>query len=188
MKIRLTITLFATLLIAGCSGSEGESSDASSTASTPGTTAPRTATPSSLTDPASGGDLVGGWTADASEILAANTVNVGGAGAVACTGPIVMTFSADGSFDRSGTITCAIADMSFTGTLSSVGRWESAGSTVIISETTTSGTMLMGGVEIPVPDSFGDGTGEYSVVGDVLTMTFTIAPVGTVVQTYARVG
>lgn len=177
----------ALLMLIGCSSSDDGGTGDSTPGTATATTAPGTATSSSLTDPATGGDLVGSWTADASDILAANTVNVGGAGAVLCNGPLVMTFSDDGSFDRSGTITCAIADMSFTGTLSSVGRWEATGSTLIISETTTSGTMLLGGVEMPVPDSFGDGTGVYSVAGDTLTITFTIAPVGTVVQIYGRV-
>lgn len=189
MTTRLTIPVLAALLFVGCSPSDDESSDDSSSVSTSSaTTVLRTATPSSLTDPASGGDLLGSWTADAGDILAANTVNVGGAGAVVCTGPIVMSFRDDGSFDRSGTISCAVAGMSVTGTLSSVGRYESTGSTLIISSSTTSGTMLMGGVEVPVPDSFGDGTGEYSVVGDTLTITFNIEPVGAVAQIYARVG
>jgi hypothetical protein len=103
-----------------------------------------------------------------------------------------MTFGDDGSYDRSGTMTCDVDDRSITFRLSSVGRWETAGSTLIISDTVNTMMMVVDGAEIPVPDmipvpdTFIDGTGAYSVVADTLTITFNIDPVGAVAQVYLR--
>ena len=53
-------------------------------------------------DGATGGDLVGTWTADAAELLAANTANLGGAGAVSCSGPVTLDLAQDGTFTHTG--------------------------------------------------------------------------------------
>lgn len=181
MLNRLAVPVLVVLFLVGCDSGDDPGSDATTTA---GNSVSTTVPDSS---PATSGSLVGSWTADAGDILAANTVNLGGAGALVCEGPIVMTFNVDGTFDRSGEVSCTIAGMSAVGTIVSVGNWEDTGTTLIISGSSTSGTMTMGGTVIPLADSFGDGTGDYSIVGDTLSVTFTIDPVGAVTQIYTRV-
>lgn len=180
-SVGLALPLLSVLLLVGCDSGD----DAGSGATT--TTANSSSTTDPSSSPAASGSVLGSWTADAGAILAANTINVGGTGSMVCTGPILMTFNADGSFDRSGNVACTIAGTSGVGTIVSVGQWEETGTTLIISGSSTSGTMTIGGTVVPLPDSFGDGTADYSIAGDTLTITFTIDPVGTVIQIYTRV-
>lgn len=180
-SVGFALPVFSLLLLVGCdSGGDAGSDGTTTAADSSSTTVPGSS-------PATSGSLLGSWTADAGAILAANTINVGGVGSLVCEGPIVMTFNADGSFDRSGEVSCTIAGTSAVGTIVSVGNWQDTGTTLIISGSSTSGTMTMGGTVVPLADSFGDGTGDYSIVGDTLTITFTIDPVGTVTQIYTRV-
>lgn len=144
----------------------------------------------SLAPPASTGDLEGTWTADAGDIIGANTANLGGTGALACAGPINMTFSG-GRFDRTGSVTCGGGlDSPIEGqaTIASTGAYSIDGERLVISATANTGTMNLAGTSIPFPDSWGDGAADFRITGDVLEITFSIAPVGTVTQKYVRAG
>ena len=153
---------------------------------TPADEATTTTVAVTTTVAATSGDLEGSWVADAADILAANTANVGGAGGLSCSGPITMTFAADGTYDRSGSVSCSVAGTTASGTISTSGRYGLDGGQLVVTGTTSGGRMAMGGTEIPTPDSFGDGTADYEVRGDTLAITFTDTSVGTVTQTYQR--
>lgn len=129
------------------------------------------------TTAAPGEPLVGSWTADAGDILGANTANVGGPGGLTCSGPITMTFSEGGTFERGGSVSCSVAGTSQSGAVASGGRYRADGSTLTVSSFASSGS---------TPDAFGDGTAAYEIGGDTLTITFTDTAVGTVTQTYQR--
>jgi RNA polymerase sigma factor (sigma-70 family) len=134
--------------------------------------------PASTTTTAVPGDaLVGSWTADAGDILGANTTNVGGPGGLTCSGPITMTFTEGGTFERSGSVTCSVAGTSQSGAVASAGRYQVEGDTLTVSGFASSGS---------TPDAFGNGSATYDLSGDTLSITFTDTSVGTVSQTYQR--
>ncbi len=166
---------FVLMLGACSSGGGGTSSssppDASGTPTTTGTPSP---------GPTSGSaELVGTWTADASQILAANTANLGGSGAVTCRGPIVMTFNPDGTYSRRGSVTCSVRGRSMRGAVSTAGHYAVEGNVLTISRTRLEG-------DGPVPDAWGDGAAQFSVAGPTLNITFSNPSVGTVTQQYTR--
>lgn len=168
-----------TTVLGGGAEDEGTTTTEAAPTSTTTEAAPST------TVPASGG-LEGSWVADASDILAANTANVGGTGGLSCSGPITMTFTGEGTYDRSGTVTCAVGGMTASGTISTAGSYAVDGGQLVVTGTISGGRMALGGTEIPTPDSFGDGTADFDLSGDTLTITFTDTSVGTVTQTYER--
>lgn len=181
--------IIAAVLLSGGSDDESASGTTTTTVAVgaPGSGDPTTTTTAAVTTSTAPttGDIEGSWVADASDILAANTANVGGTG-VDCSGPITMTFAADGTFDRSGTVSCSLGGMTASGTISTSGRYAVADDQITISGTTPGGRMTLGGRSVPTPDSFGDGAATYEVSGNTLTITFTESPVGTVTQTYQR--
>lgn len=193
--VAVVLLLIGLAVVLGGDG-DGDDEDALATTTTTvlvgeGPTEPDDGVPTSTTDvttttEASSGDLEGAWVADAAEILAANTANLGGTGGLGCTGPITMTFTAEGTYDRSGEVTCSVGGTTASGSVSTSGRYAIEGSRLTVSGTTSGGTMSMGGTEIPTPDSFGDGTADYEVSGDTLTITFSDPSVGTITQTYQR--
>ena len=169
MRVRMIASagIVAVVAVSGCSSTSSTSSP-----STTGTTSSTTAT--------AGGDVVGSWRASASDILGANTANVGGAGGLTCNGPITMTFEDNGSFHRHGRVTCSIQGTSKSGAISTTGNYTTSGDQITFSGVRASSAS-------PVPDSFGDATAQYSVSGTTLTIVFTNASVGEVTQVYSRV-
>jgi len=173
-----------------CGGAGDEATPTSDTAAPSDPIAPTVTAPSTGEDPGdlggrSGGDLVGTWVADASELLAANTANLGGTPGLDCSGTITMTFHPD-TFERAGTVTCTVGAMSVAGTAGSTGAWSADGDTLSVSDTVTSGSIDVAGTPMPFPDAWGDGEGTWSVEGEVLQVTFIDPAVGNVTQTYRR--
>lgn len=169
------MALAATVVVSGCA-SGGSPVSPSGTPTPPTGSATATGSPSATAD---GAVLVGRWQADAGSILAANTANVGGPGAISCSGPIVMTFTAAGTYSRAGRIRCAVRGQAVTGAVATVGDYATSGDVLTVSRTRREGSG-------PVPDAWGDGTATYSITGDTLAITFTQGPVGTVTQHYQR--
>lgn len=180
----IVASLTTTVLLLGC-GSSGDTGSGGSISTTPGGSSSGTDSTTSSTPQR--GNLEGSWTADADTILGANTANLGGSGGVSCSGPIVMTFNEDGSFDRSGDMTCSVGGVSATGRIASTGQWSATDAAITISGAMSSGTMNLRGTAIPLADAFGDGTAGYTINGDVLEVRFTGAGVGTILQEYTRV-
>lgn len=132
-----------------------------------------------------GGDLVGTWTADANDILGANTANLGGV-TFECTGPITLEFGDDGAFSQTGTSTCTVQGQSGTAEFNATGTYEASDGTITVTDVTNEGTMTMMGVAQPMEGGFGGGEAEYTLEGDTLSITFTEETVGTVTQVYTR--
>lgn len=183
-------------LVAGCGGSSDAGSDGPSTTAAPGDGATTTASAGETTTTTGaettttvaddgGGDLVGTWSADAQSILGANTANLGGT-SLSCDGTITLEFTDGGTFAQSGQATCAIATQSATATIESAGDYEAADGTITISNATGSTTMEILGRTQDLGAGIPDGSAEYAIDGDTLSLTFTVASVGTVTQTYTR--
>lgn len=165
------------LALAACGGGGGSSSDTGGTDTT-GTSE----TPVS--------PLVGVWQADASELFAANLAGLGSV-AITCSGTLQLRFEASGAFDEGGDPVCTGPSMSGTGTLVTTGAYSSTDAQITFSSVTTSGgvTVVMdGGPSFTLPlSTLGNGTASYSVSGNVLSITFTDASVGTVTQRWTQV-
>lgn len=149
------------------------------------TTAADETTTSEAEDGGGGGDLVGTWTAQAGDILGANTANLGGV-SFECTGPITLEFGEDGSFSQTGTSTCTVQGQSGTAEFNATGSYEASGGTITVTDVTNEGSMTMMGVSQPMEGGFGGGEAQYTVEGDTLSITFTEETVGTVTQVYTR--
>lgn len=180
------------VVLGGACGSDEAAEDTTTT--TPTTAEATTSTtepnePTTSTATAGSTDLEGSWVADAADILAANTANVGEAGGLSCTGEIRMTF-AGGRLDRTGDVTCGVPGSPITadGTISTTGTYTVDGDTLTITDTESGGRAVLAGREIPTPDSWGDGVATFRIDGDVLTIDFTDTAVGAVSQTYRRSG
>jgi len=181
----LAAALAAFFLVAAGCGSDDESST-TTTNSAGSETESTTTTTEAAVD--TSGALVGEWTAEAQDIIGANTSNLGGVGGdIMCTGTLHLTFNADGTFENTGEVVCTVAGASATGAITSTGNW-TAGSegNITISETVSSGTLTMGPVELPIEAGMSDGEFEYSIDGDQLALTFTDPNVGTVTQMWTR--
>lgn len=195
MRRMLVVVLVGALalVVGACSGSSsdgGSEDDGISTTSayfgdgedTADTTAADDPTSTTeAADASAGGDLVGTWTADAADLLGANTANLGGPGAVTCSGPVTLELADDGTFTHGGDVTCSVpGGPSASGTITSTGRWSVDGTTVTLSGTET--TSDVDGIS----QLIGDGSATFAVEGDQLTVTFTVDPVGEVSQVYTR--
>lgn len=184
-------------LLAGCgsSGSDGggEGSGTTTTAAAGGgsgsttTEAATTTTADSTTSsaPAGGGDLEGAWVADAQSLLTANTANLGNP-QMDCSGPITLTFGADGHLSQQGTATCTIAGQSATLRFANTADYSVSGNEVSITGTSSDSSVTVAGVTRPTTIGLGSNTATFDVSGNTLKLTFTIAPTGTVTQTYTR--
>jgi hypothetical protein len=169
-------------LITACgSGSDPAPASADSpAASSAASTSPSTAAPTTT------GALEGTWKADAGELVAANTANLGGTGPLVCRGPLRLTFRADGKFKHGGTATCTVGEQSVSATISTEGDYATSEDQILLSNTRSTGTLDLPGGDVPFPAGLGNGTGTYEVSGDVLTLTFTDPSVGEVTQTWQR--
>jgi len=165
----------------GLVGTACSSDDTGSPTTTAGDAA--TASSSITTTAAQEGSaaLEGTWVADANDLLAAATANVGGTGGSTCSGQVAMTFDAT-TLRRTGEITCGSGNV----TIDTSSTYSVDGDKLSVSATTNRGRMTVRGVAVPAPDSWGDGTALYKVEGDVLTITFTESSVGTVTSKYTR--
>lgn len=177
MKAGMVALGLGIMLSVGACSSGGSESGAG-TSPDPGGSPTATGTPSPGPTPGSA-ELVGTWTADASQILAANTANLGGSGAVSCRGPIDMTFNSDGTYSRRGSVDCSVRGRSMRGAVSTAGQYTVAGNVLTISRTRLEG-------DGPVPDAWGDGTAQFAITGPTLSITFSNPSVGTVTQQYTR--
>jgi hypothetical protein len=135
-----------------------------------------------------GGDIVGTWVIDASELFAANTANVGDTGSLSCSGPVRLEFGEDGSFAQRGEASCTAGGFTTTLTLETTGRYATDGGTITVSDLQSQSSMEVEGMTQAADDvsGFAAGQAAYEVDGDTLTITFTNPSVGTVSQTYQR--
>jgi len=157
------------------------------TTAAPTTAAPTTAAPATSAAAASG-NVAGSWVADAGAVIAANTANIGGAGAISCTGPLTLTF-AGGQVSLRGEYSCtAPGGLTGTGSVTSTGQYRVSGSTLVVTGATTNAVVRIAGTEVPIGLGLNNGETQFSVSGNQLKLTFTAAPVGTVTNVYTRTG
>jgi hypothetical protein len=196
--------LLGAALLGACGGDDeaavDDASEATATAAADGSAGPdaeadaeatdaadeRDTEETTTTESAGGGDLVGTWVADAGDLLAANTANLGGVPGMDCSGPITLEFAPDGGFAQRGDASCSIGGMTASLNIETTGRYQTSGGTLTVTESSTTGTMEVGGASQPADVGFGEGEGTYEVRGDTLTVTFSDPSVGTVTQTYQR--
>jgi hypothetical protein len=133
-----------------------------------------------------GAPLVGSWVVDAGALLDETMANLGLPSGVTCSGPVTTTFATEGTFTRTGAVTCASGPLSASGRIDTSGTWTADDETLTVLTATPLGTMDVGGTTVPTPDGFGTGVAEYRVDGDTLTVTFSNPSFGTVTQTYTR--
>jgi len=166
---------------AATTSAPASASATSATASASATSASPTPSPKRTRDPA----LVGIWHADAASILAATLGRGSLRSLTACTGPVVLTFTAQGTVTDQGQITCTGRGPTGHGQFNSIGRYTADGSTLIVTEAVTRCTLSVAGTAVPCTFGYGDGTASYRVSSARLTLTFT-TPTGTRTQTYTR--
>jgi hypothetical protein len=185
----VVIALGAALVASGCGGDDAAetTTTADATTTTEVTTTTEATTTTGGGDAAGSSELDGSWVADAGDLLAANTANVGGTGGLTCTGEITMTF-ADGKLERSGDVSCSApgSPISAEGSIVTTGDYAVDGDVLTITGTSSTGRASLAGTEIPTPDSWGDGEATFRIEGDTLTIEFTETAVGAVTQTYTR--
>ena len=160
----------------------------SSTSSASLSTAPvheTTTTAVPVTTPASAG-LVGAWTADAHDLLAADLANLGGIGRVDCHGPITLRFGPLGGFTQVGTATCTLGARSGSAVYDTAGRYVVTGHHLSIAGVTARSHLTVTGRVVPLRGGLFAGGADYAISGSTLTITYTGATVGTIVQTYTR--
>jgi hypothetical protein len=194
------LALVAALLLAGC-GSGGDSGDASATASATasgspsGTPSTDAASPSPAVTPtddedtaaADGAALAGEWATTARAIFEANTANLGGANGLRCSGPVRLTLAAGGDLTYDVRARCTLRGRSGTGRLHTTARWSATGDQIQIRGSRSEGTITLdGGVTVPMPTVFENGTATWAIAGDTLTIEFTDPSVGTVAHRFTR--
>lgn len=178
------------VILSACGGDDdaAETTTSEAPTSTEATSTTADEAPSTTTGGAAGSsELDGSWVADAGDLLAANTANVGGTAGLSCTGQVTMTFIG-GRLERSGDVSCGVAGSPITaeGTILTTGDYTVDGDVLTITGTSSTGRASLAGNEIPTPDSWGDGEATYRIEGDTLTIDFTDTAVGAVTQIYTR--
>lgn len=185
--------LTAGMLLAACGSDDGRAGSETPT-SAPGTSTPATTTPGTTTPgttarpPSSASSLTGSWVADANQILAANTSNVGGTGLGGCQGPITMTFNNNGTFTRDApSIRCGTVPIEATGWFNSAGSYTVQGNRINVTVAQTEGSMTIGPRTVGFGDQFsGDMTYDFENGGNVLVLHLAQYPVGNVDHKYVR--
>lgn len=213
--VRAALALVASGLLAACSSGGGTgaaapagSSAAPSSASSPAATVSATpsssvsgsatATPSASASATSATPsasptrkrtrdraLEGTWRADAGAVLAANLAGGRLRGITACTGPIVLTFTAQETLADQGQITCTGTGATAHGQFSSTGRYTADGTRLVVTHAATRCTLSAAGVQIPCGFATSNGTATYRVTGSHLTLTFATSA-GPRTQQYVR--
>ena len=163
------------------SPSTSASVSTSATASSSPKPSSATPTPKPTRDPA----LEGTWHADAASILAADLGRTSLRGFTTCTGPVVLTFTAQGRLVDQGQITCQGAGPTGHGQFSSAGRYTADGSRLVVTRAATRCTLQVAGVVVPCAFAYSNGTARYVVSGSRLTLTFSTTA-GLRTQNYTR--
>lgn len=186
------LTLVLALLLTGCGGSD----DPESASSPPGGESSGSVTPSpdaSATDdgdgdadPADGSALAGEWETTADKIFSANTANLPSSG-ITCTGPVRLTLAVSGDLTYTVRARCRLMGRSGTGRLTSTATWAAVGDELRITNARSEGTItLEGGVSVPMPTVFTNGTATYTISGDRLRIDFSQDAVGAVTHEFSR--
>ncbi|MDO8391577.1 MAG: hypothetical protein Q7V57_13940 [Actinomycetota bacterium] len=133
-------------------------------------------------DDACNHDIVGTWLTDAGSMFAVLSAAYGGGGSsggVTCAGPYSFTFTIDGLYHGDIEATCGAGPVTGVGRARYDGVYTAEGSTLRVTAVEGGGTITIGGQSIPMPGASPSNVlslAEYTVVDDVLTITF-VSPV-----------
>lgn len=187
------LTLAVALLLAGCGGSDDP--DSASTPSGVGSSGSVTPSPDASesapdgdgdSDPADGSALAGDWETTADKIFSANTANLPTSG-ITCTGPVRLSLAVSGDLTYTVRARCRLMGRSGTGRLTSTATWAAVGDELRITNSRSEGTItLEGGVSVPMPTVFTNGTATYTINGDRLRIDFSNEAVGAVTHEFTR--
>ncbi len=178
----ITITLCLTFSLSACSSADDEPANESKSTTTQGSNKTKSGNSSGVAS-----ELIGTWNADAADVLAANTANLGGTPGLDCSGLVSLTFTENAS-SGGGNVSCTVpqANIEVTGEVS----WNCTSTTnsnvLTNKDCQHSGTVAYGSQEIPIPEIISNGDAKYKIDGDTLTLTFDEESVGKVIQTYTR--
>lgn len=176
--IALAVALLA--LVGGCSSSskttsKGAAVSTSSTSADTSTTAaggvPGTPTPPASTTPVTAQLIEGTWTTDAAGIVAANAATNRSLIGLACTGPVTLTFNADGTFAHRGSFSCSQAGASGTGQFTGSGKYVLTGDQLALSDVTSSGSVSIGDASVAFDPSLRNGTATVTITETILSVT-----------------
>ncbi|MBI1352589.1 MAG: hypothetical protein GC156_15925 [Actinomycetales bacterium] len=120
--------------------------------------------------------LVGTWHADLGDLIASAAVAATLPRSVSCSGPVTLTFNADGTFAERGAGSCTVRGRTFDEGWQATGTYTDDGQAVTITGARCSGTLLI---------CLQDGTLPYTIVGPTLRLQQE-ASGGTVTKTYTR--
>ena len=173
---------------ASASPSTGGTSPTSASPSTSVSASARpsvTPTPTPTKKPTRDRALEGTWHADAASVLTADADRTSMRSFTSCTGPVVLTFTAQGRVVGQGRVTCAGRGPTGHGQFASAGRYTADGAELVVTRAVTSCSLSAAGRAVPCSFAYGDGVAHYRVEGTNLTITFRTAT-GTRTQTYQR--
>lgn len=193
----IPVTLVMSMALVACGNSDSENADTSattgdtapSTVDTTVSSAPATSTPGTepSRDSSDAGDLEGSWSADAQDLLDANTANVGSI-PMTCDGLVTIGF-ADGVITQTGDVDCTLTSgggMSGHAVVDAKGKYSVDGGMLTVSDTVHKTQVSWGGGPASEMVFFGDGTGNYLIDGDTLTINFFDPAVGNISQEWHR--
>ncbi len=138
--------------------------------------------------------LVGTWVAPAEEIVRANLAPYGGLPAdLSCTGQVVMTFGADGSFRRTHQGECRAPieggePIVATTEGEATGTYEDLGDSFVLHNVQFTGRVAIEGFGTTLGDLSQDVPVPYTIEGDRLILRFTDPNGNTIVHVYTRAG
>jgi hypothetical protein len=119
--------------------------------------------------------IVGVWRTDAGIVLDTLIGALVGSGGPDCNGPYTITFSPDGTFRAEYEMTCRIGEMSGSGAATFGGPYTDLGGSIDVGPSSGGGSVVVGGITVPLPPLFGARTvAEYVVDGDQLSITFDV--------------
>lgn len=158
------------------------SASASATAAASATPKP---SPTPTKKPTHDRAIRGTWHADAASIITTDPGALSSRRFTQCTGPVVLTFTAQGGLVDQGQITCTGRGATGHGQFSSTGRYTADGTLLVVTHAVTRCTLSVAGVAARCSFAYSNGTAHYRVSGAHLTITFR-TPSGTRTQTYVR--
>ncbi|BBH16696.1 hypothetical protein Back2_09830 [Nocardioides baekrokdamisoli] len=167
--------------VAGCGGSSSSGTPSTSpgaTSSSPAVTTPA-ATPVTL---ASG--LVGTWHADVHDLLA-GTAALSHGMSFDCSGPVTVTFNADGTATDHLQMHCSIHGRPASGDVTSTGNYSVSGHHISFSNIHNTGGVQVMGITVPFPAAFSGSGADVSISGNQLSFDITAAGT-TIHQVYHR--
>ena len=167
--------------LAACGGS---SSGGTPSTSTPAAVPSSTAAAATSTAATLGAGLVGTWHADVRDLLASTAALRHGV-AFDCSGPVTLTFNADGTATDHLQIHCTIHGQTATGNITSTDNYTVSGRHISFSNIHNTGGVQVMGINVPFPATFSGSGADVTISGNQLSVDITAAGT-TIHQIYHR--